>query len=75
MVDRVRVGLLTLNYWAGSHATQAPSRVRAPYSPFFLQQVRSGACGGDHRKVIRRLEIPATARQIKEFLAPWLKHQ
>jgi cell division protease FtsH len=36
------LGLLALNYWAGSHATKAPSRVRVPYSPFFLQQVRSG---------------------------------
>jgi cell division protease FtsH len=36
------VGLLALNFWAGSHATQAQSRVRVPYSPFFLQQVRDG---------------------------------
>jgi cell division protease FtsH len=36
------LGLLALNYWAGSHATQPPSRVRVPYSPFFLQQVRAG---------------------------------
>ncbi|HKP19005.1 MAG TPA: ATP-dependent metallopeptidase FtsH/Yme1/Tma family protein, partial [Gaiellaceae bacterium] len=35
-------GLLAINYWAGSRATQAESRVRVPYSPFFLQQVRSG---------------------------------
>ena len=34
--------LLAINYWAGSRATQAQSRVRVPYSPFFLQQVRSG---------------------------------
>jgi cell division protease FtsH len=34
--------LLVLNYWAGSRATQAPSRVRVPYSPFFLQQVTAG---------------------------------
>ncbi|HZR93374.1 MAG TPA: ATP-dependent zinc metalloprotease FtsH [Gaiellaceae bacterium] len=35
-------GLLVLNYWAASRATEAPSRVRVPYSPFFLQQVRDG---------------------------------
>src|SRR5438270_10254192 len=38
----VAVALLAVNYWAGSRATQAQSRVRVPYSPFFLQQVRSG---------------------------------
>src|SRR5262249_8555656 len=36
------VGLLAINYWAGSMATGAPSRVRVPYSPFFLDQVRAG---------------------------------
>jgi cell division protease FtsH len=36
------LALLALNYWVGSRATQAPSRVRVPYSPFFLQQVRAG---------------------------------
>ncbi len=35
-------GLLALNYWAGSRAMQEPSRVRVPYSPFFLEQVRAG---------------------------------
>jgi cell division protease FtsH len=34
--------LLAVNFWAGSRATQAPSRVRVPYSPFFLQQVTAG---------------------------------
>jgi cell division protease FtsH len=34
--------LLAFNYWAGSRATQAQSRVRIPYSPFFLQQVSAG---------------------------------
>jgi cell division protease FtsH len=37
--------LLAVNYWAGSQATQASSRVRVPYSPFFLQQVRAGHVG------------------------------
>src|SRR3954469_6012938 len=36
------VGLLVLNYWVASRATQAPARVRVPYSPFFLQQVNAG---------------------------------
>jgi cell division protease FtsH len=36
------VGLLILNVYFGSRATQAPSRVRVPYSPFFLQQVQNG---------------------------------
>jgi cell division protease FtsH len=35
-------GLLVINYWIGSRATQAPSRERVPYSPFFLDQVRAG---------------------------------
>ena len=36
------VGLLIVNFYLGSQATQAPSRVRVPYSPFFLQQVNAG---------------------------------
>jgi cell division protease FtsH len=36
------VGLLVVNFYAGSRATQAPSRVRIPYSPFFLHEVRAG---------------------------------
>jgi hypothetical protein len=36
------VGLLVLNFWIGSRATQAQQRVQIPYSPFFLQQVRAG---------------------------------
>jgi len=31
-----------INFYAGSRATQAHSRVRVPYSPFFLQEVRAG---------------------------------
>src|SRR5205814_9685481 len=33
--------LLAFNYWAASRATHHP-RVRIPYSPFFLGQVRGG---------------------------------
>ena len=36
------VGLLVINYWVASRATQAPARVRVPYSPFFIQQVTAG---------------------------------
>jgi cell division protease FtsH len=35
--------LLVLNFWASSQAMQAQSRVRVPYSPYFLQQVGAGA--------------------------------
>jgi cell division protease FtsH len=34
--------LLALNFYIGSRATQPQSRVRVPYSPFFLDQVSSG---------------------------------
>jgi cell division protease FtsH len=34
--------LLAFNFYVGSRATQPPSRVRVPYSPFFLDQVRAG---------------------------------
>src|SRR2546421_13014994 len=37
----VVVVLLGLNYWAASRVTQH-ERVRIPYSPFFLEQVRHG---------------------------------
>jgi len=36
------VGLLVINYVVASRATQAPARVRVPYSPFFIQQVSAG---------------------------------
>jgi cell division protease FtsH len=35
------VAALALNFYFGSRATQPPARVRIPYSPFFLQQVRN----------------------------------
>jgi cell division protease FtsH len=34
--------LLGLNFYFGSRATQPSSRVRVPYSPFFLNQVNAG---------------------------------
>ncbi len=36
------VTLLVVNIWLGSKATQAPARIRVPYSPFFLKQVSLG---------------------------------
>jgi cell division protease FtsH len=34
--------LLAVNIWASQRATQPPPRIRVPYSPFFLAQVRAG---------------------------------
>ncbi len=34
--------LLAFNFYFGSRATRPPARVRVPYSPFFLNQVRAG---------------------------------
>ena len=36
------VGLLAVNFYASSRATQAQSRVRVPYSPYFLNKVNAG---------------------------------
>src|SRR5881392_1486139 len=36
------LALLAYNFYLGSRANQPPSRVRVPYSPFFLDQVRAG---------------------------------
>jgi cell division protease FtsH len=36
------VGLLVLNYWLASRATQPATRIQVPYSPYFLQQVDAG---------------------------------
>src|SRR5437762_2822126 len=36
------LALLAFNFYLGSRANQPPSRVRVPYSPFFLDQVRAG---------------------------------
>jgi cell division protease FtsH len=40
------LALLVFNFYVGSRATQPPSRVRVPYSPFFLQQVSAGHVKG-----------------------------
>jgi cell division protease FtsH len=36
------VALLAVNFYISSRATQPTSRVRVPYSPFFLHEVRAG---------------------------------
>ena len=36
------LALLAFNIYFGSRATQPTARVRVPYSPFFLQQVKAG---------------------------------
>src|SRR5438045_1965389 len=36
------LALLAFNFYLGSRANQPPSRVRVPYGPFFLDQVRAG---------------------------------
>jgi cell division protease FtsH len=36
------LALLAFNFYLGSRATQPQSRVRVPYSPFFLSQVKAG---------------------------------
>src|SRR5438093_3102166 len=35
------VSLFVLNYWTANRVTQQPLRVRIPYSPVFLEQVRA----------------------------------
>jgi cell division protease FtsH len=36
------IALLAFNFYLSSRSTQPPSRVRIPYSPFFLNQVKAG---------------------------------
>ena len=36
------LGALALNYWAGSRATKPATRIRVPYSPFFLNEIQKG---------------------------------
>ena len=36
------VALLVVNYWSASRALKPHARIRIPYSPTFLQEVRSG---------------------------------
>ena len=36
------LALLLFNFYLGTRATKPPARLRVPYSPFFLEQVRAG---------------------------------
>ena len=36
------LALFAFNYWTASRAVESAPRVRVPYSPFFLEQVRNG---------------------------------
>src|SRR5438874_3087702 len=58
------LALLAFNFYLGSRATQPPSRVRVPYSPFFLQQVSAG-----HVRSItsKGTAIQGTFRQKERF--------
>src|SRR4051794_9839797 len=38
----VALALLAFNFYVGTRATEPPSRVRVPYSPFFVDQVSAG---------------------------------
>jgi cell division protease FtsH len=53
-----------LNYWLGTRATQQPSRVRVPYSPFFVNQVASGNVAEITSK---GTAIQGTLRRAKRF--------
>ena len=37
--------MLVVNFWLVGRATQAPPRLRVPYSPFFVDQVKAGNVG------------------------------
>jgi len=67
------VGLFIINVWFGSRATQAPTRIRVPYSPFFLQQVSGGnvtsisSKGTAIQGVFRRQETYAGSKATTRF--------
>ena len=42
LIALIVLGLLVLNLWVSSQALQPAARVRIPYSPTFLEQVRGG---------------------------------
>jgi cell division protease FtsH len=67
--------LFGLNYWIASRAVQPPGRVRVPYSPFFLAQVRAGnvqtitstgaAVQGEFKRPLRYPPPAANARTTR----------
>ena len=36
------IAAFVLNYWLASRSLSEPARIRIPYSPLFLDQVREG---------------------------------
>jgi cell division protease FtsH len=58
------LALLAFNFYLGSRAMQPQSRVRVPYSPFFLDQVRAG-----HVKEItsKGTAIQGTFTQMEQY--------
>src|SRR5581483_10044112 len=54
------LGLLVLNYVVALHETKPAPRIRVPYSPFFLEQVRAGHVHG--RRDLQRLEARQALR-------------
>jgi cell division protease FtsH len=71
--------LLALNFYAGVRAMEPASRIRVPYSPFFLEQVRAGnveeitskgtAIQGTFEKELRYQESKPTTRFRTEIPA------
>jgi cell division protease FtsH len=60
------IALLIFNFYIGSRATEPASRVRVPYSPFFLNQVSAG-----HVKEItsKGTAIQGTFKQKQQYAA------
>jgi cell division protease FtsH len=60
----VAVALFAINYWVGSSATKTASRVRVPYSPFFVDQISGGNIGEITSK---GTAIQGTFKQARSF--------
>src|SRR6266849_6455619 len=67
------LALFALNFWASQRATQPPSRVRVPFSPFFLNGVAKGdvlaitSKGTAIQGTFRRAESYNGSRPSKRF--------
>ena len=69
--------LLVFNYWIAGRVTQEPPRVRIPYSPFFLDQIKAGhvaaitsrgtAVQGQFSRPLRYPPADKHARPTKRF--------
>ena len=77
LVGVLILGLLALNLWISSHALSPNARVRIPYSPTFLSEVRSGnvkeisstsdAIQGTFRHPVRYPPGPSSAKPSTNF--------